>query len=90
MEQGHRAIKIARRRLVARCGEVNLSHLLAVPMLMLLCRSTRRNEHQQDSRDEIFPVQLRLPTGVPQVDTTTSNHNESSDQIANDSFRAAN
>ena len=62
MKQGYRAIKIALRRFVARCGEVNLSQLLAVPMLMLLRHSTRRNEHQQDSRDEFFPVQWRSST----------------------------
>jgi hypothetical protein len=27
---------------------------------MLLRHSTRRNEHQQGSRDEFFPVQWRL------------------------------
>ena len=31
MKQGYRAIKIALRRFVARCGEVNLSQLLAIP-----------------------------------------------------------
>jgi hypothetical protein len=85
MEQGHRAIKIARRRLVARCGEVNLSQPLAIPMLMLLRHSTRGNEHQKNSRDEFFPVQWRFLVGVLRADTANSNHNESRDHIANES-----
>jgi hypothetical protein len=51
MKQGDRAIKIALRRFVARYSEVNLSQLLAIPLLMLLRHSTRRNQHQRDSRD---------------------------------------
>jgi hypothetical protein len=65
MEQGYRAIKIDLRRTVARCSEVNLSELLAISMLMLLRYSTRCNEYQQDSRDELFSVQWCLRPRVP-------------------------
>jgi hypothetical protein len=51
MKQSDRAIKIALCQFVARCGEVNLSQPLAIPVLMPLRHSTRRNQHQRDSRD---------------------------------------
>jgi hypothetical protein len=60
MKQGYREIKIALRWFVARGGEVDLSQLLAIPMLLLLRHSRRRDGHQQDRRDDCFPVQWRL------------------------------
>jgi hypothetical protein len=47
MKQGYRTIEIALRRFVARCGEVNLPELLAIPMRVLLRHATGRNEQQQ-------------------------------------------
>ena len=89
MQQGYRAIKIALRRFIARCGEVNLSQLLAIPMLMLLRHSTRRNEHQQDSRNEFYPVHLAPPARSTSSRCATANHNKSDEPIANDSLMAA-
>jgi hypothetical protein len=63
MQQGHRTIKIALRRCIARCGEVNLSHLLAVPMRMLLRHSLRGSKHQQDSCDEFVHGQDQIIAG---------------------------
>jgi hypothetical protein len=46
MQQCHRPVEVFLCRSVARCGEVHLSQLLAIRMLMLLCEATRR-QHQQ-------------------------------------------
>ena len=44
MKQGYRTIEIALRRFIARCGEVHLSELLAIPVLVLLRQTTGGNE----------------------------------------------
>ena len=61
MQQGYRAIKFPLRHFIARCGEVNLSQLLTVRMLMFLRHSTRRSEQQQDSGEEFYPVHMAPP-----------------------------
>jgi hypothetical protein len=61
MKQCYRPIEIALGGFVARCGKVNLSQFLAIPVLMLLRHSMRRREHQQDSRNEFVPLQWRAP-----------------------------
>jgi hypothetical protein len=70
MKQGYRAIKIDLRRFVARCGEVNLSQLLAIPVLMFLRHSMPGNEHQQDSGDGFLAVQWRLNGAIYSGATT--------------------